>query len=109
MLNKRKINFTKLIEQISFSFDLMAFSKEPSYHALRVGFISTLIANELGLDRTERIDLYLASLLHDIGAIGIENMLLLEDQRETINLQSHAQLGYEILIKYRVVRGLLRL
>jgi HD-like signal output (HDOD) protein len=56
-----------------------------------------LIANELGLGRTDKIDLYLASLLHDIGAVGLEGRMLLETNRDTMNLQTHAQLGYEIL------------
>jgi putative nucleotidyltransferase with HDIG domain len=98
LFEKRKINFTKLIEQISLSLDLMAFGEEkPSYHALRVSFISLVIANKLNLERKDKIDLHLACLLHDVGAVGIENQLLLETNRNTMNLQTHAHLGYEIL------------
>lgn len=98
LFEKRKISFTKLIERISLSQDLMVFGQEkPSYHALRVGFISLIIANELNFERTDRIDLYLASLLHDVGAAATEGGMLLETNRDSINLQTHAQSGYEML------------
>jgi putative nucleotidyltransferase with HDIG domain len=98
LFEKRKINFTKLIERISFSQDLMIFGKEKlSYHSLRVSFISLVIANKLNLIREDKIDLYLASLLHDIGAAATEGSALLETNRDSINLQTHAQSGYEIL------------
>ncbi|HEX13270.1 MAG TPA: HD domain-containing protein, partial [Desulfurella acetivorans] len=97
MFLNRKINFTKLIENISYSLDLMAFGENPSHHTLRVGFISIIIANTLNLTRTKKIDLYLSCLVHDIGAVGIEGQLLSEENRNMINLQEHAQLGYDIL------------
>jgi len=100
LLEKRKINFTKLIENISLSQDLMVFGQgKPSYHALRVSFISLIIANELNFEFTDKIDLYLASLLHDIGAVATEASMILEINRDPINLQTHAQLGYEMLFQ----------
>ncbi|WP_272979191.1 HD-GYP domain-containing protein, partial [Desulfurella multipotens] len=77
--------------------DLRALGKTPSHHALRVGFISIIIANTLNLTKTEKMDLYLSCLVHDVGAVGIEGQLLSEENRNMINLQEHAQLGYGIL------------
>jgi len=95
---QKKINLTRMVENISLSLDLMAFSELSRYHSIKVAFIGTLIGYGLNLTRTQRIDLYLSSLLHDVGAIVSEAQMLLEyTQRKNIDLQHHATVGFEIL------------
>jgi response regulator RpfG family c-di-GMP phosphodiesterase len=70
-------------------------------HVRRVAAVSRRLAEQLDLpsDRCEQI--FLASTLHDIGKIGIPDMVLrktgpftAEDRRV---MQSHCQIGYDIL------------
>ncbi|MGC8482805.1 MAG: HD-GYP domain-containing protein [Thermodesulfobium sp.] len=70
----------------------------PYEHSLKLSFISNLISREMKLEKTQRIDLYLSSLLHDIGALLSESSCLLElNKRKEINIQNHAHSGYELL------------
>ena len=97
MLSRRKLNLTTLIESISKSTDLIA-KGDLSDHSFRVAFISILISYALGMRKGERIDLFFASLLHDIGAVEKERDLLFENkERDNCDLQRHAIEGYNIL------------
>ena len=97
LTNRRKLDLTTLVENISKSTDLII-KGDLSGHSFRVAFISILISYALGIRKGERIDLYLASLLHDIGAIEKEKDLLFEDKkRDSCELQRHAIEGYNIL------------
>ena len=97
MVSRRKLNLTTLVENISKSTDLIV-GEGLSDHSFRVAFISVLISYTLGMKKGERIDLYFASLLHDIGAIEKEKDLLFEDRkRDDCDLQRHAIEGYNIL------------
>jgi putative two-component system response regulator len=70
-------------------------------HSMRVSRYSLLIAAALGLGHDERNDLKAASLLHDIGKIGISDFILGKkgplDESETDAVRSHPQNGVEIL------------
>ena len=97
MLNRRKLNLTTLIENISKSTNLIV-KGDLSGHSFRVAFISILISYALGMIKGKRIDLYFASLLHDIGAVEKERNLLFENrERDNCDLQRHAIEGYNIL------------
>lgn len=60
-----------------------------------------LIARELGASPERQEDIRLASLMHDIGKIGIPDQILLKpgqlDQNEWRVMQQHTQFGYRIL------------
>ncbi len=97
MISRKKLNLTTLVENISKSTDLIV-KGDLSSHSFRVAFISILISYALGIRKGERIDLYFASLLHDIGAIEKEKNLLFENkERDNCELQRHAIEGYNIL------------
>ncbi len=97
MIFYKKFNLTYFAENLSRSLDLILNGK-PSEHALRVAFIATLISYKLNLPKSKRINLYLSSLVHDIGAVDKEAKLLFEyQQRDGKKLQHHAIVGYEIL------------
>lgn len=70
-------------------------------HSTRVSRFALLIANKLGLTTKEKHQLYLASMLHDIGKIGVpDNLLnragkLSEDEMEQV--RNHVQLGASMI------------
>jgi putative nucleotidyltransferase with HDIG domain len=70
-------------------------------HSMRVSEISARIAENIGLSTVEIADIRAASLLHDIGKIGISDYILakqgpLTDEEVGI-IRSHPQKGVEIL------------
>ncbi|HOZ72597.1 MAG TPA: HD domain-containing protein [Spirochaetia bacterium] len=70
-------------------------------HTFRIGQASVMIGRELGLPEDRCEQLYYASLLHDIGKIGIPDSILLKpgrlDESETRVMQGHTRIGAEIL------------
>jgi putative nucleotidyltransferase with HDIG domain len=70
-------------------------------HSARVARLSFEIADEMGLPADELIALGRASLLHDIGKIGVEDRVLRKpgplDKRETAAMREHPVIGYEML------------
>ena len=77
--------------------------KDPttSGHAERVVSYTDNLAHRCGVSNEDRASLRLASLLHDVGKIGIPDAILTKpgsltpDEREVIN--RHPAMGYEIL------------
>ncbi len=70
-------------------------------HSMRVSRSSAKIAERFGLPQRDRDDLYAASLLHDIGKIGISNAILgkagpLSDDEASL-IRKHPENGVEIL------------
>ncbi len=70
-------------------------------HSERVARIASRLGVELGMSSTERGDLYLMGLLHDIGKIGIDDQVLKKrgplDDEEFQHIQQHVRIGVEIL------------
>lgn len=80
-------------------------SKSPytAGHSERVAVFADLIAEELGIDKQERIWVRRAALLHDLGKLGVSNTILdkpgkLSDD-EWEEVKSHAIKTENILIK----------
>lgn len=77
--------------------------KDPttSGHAARVVGYTDKLAQRCGVSEEDRASLRLASLLHDVGKIGIPDKILQKpgaltaEEREVIN--RHPQMGYEVL------------
>jgi len=72
-----------------------------SGHSERVARIAVRIAEELAIPSSRRSDLYLAGLLHDVGKIGIDDVVLkkpgpLSDD-EFRKIQCHVDIGVNIL------------
>jgi len=76
-------------------------SKETGYHVKRVALYSKLLAELIGLPQGEVELLFIASPMHDIGKISIPDSILKKparlDEDEFKIMQSHAEVGYEIL------------
>ncbi len=75
-------------------------------HCKRVSHYAQLIAGEMGLSHEDKHYLQIASLLHDVGKIGISDSILLKpaalDKDEWSSLKHHPAKGVEILkpLKY---------
>lgn len=76
-------------------------SKETGSHVKRVALYSHLLALKVGLPEAEADLIRLASPLHDVGKIGIPDRILKKpgklDDEEWAIMQTHAQLGADIL------------
>lgn len=76
-------------------------SKETGNHVKRVALYSKELALLCGLSHKEADLLQMASPMHDIGKVGIPDAILNAprklDQEEWAIMQTHAQLGYDML------------
>jgi response regulator RpfG family c-di-GMP phosphodiesterase len=76
-------------------------SKETGAHVKRVANISRILALGYGLTEEEADLIKLASPLHDVGKIGIPDHILNKPGKHTPEewniMQTHAQIGYELL------------
>ncbi|MGC8811902.1 MAG: HD domain-containing phosphohydrolase [bacterium] len=77
-------------------------SKEPytSGHSERVSFYADLIAQEMHLSAEEKENLQIATLLHDIGKIGVSNHVLEKtdlNEKESLNLKQHPLKGVQLI------------
>ncbi|WP_456400933.1 HD-GYP domain-containing protein [Mesoaciditoga sp.] len=74
---------------------------DTSEHTQRVGKVSEILAEELGLAPEMIIDVRLTAPLHDIGKIGIPDSILLKkgklDEKEWEIMKTHTQIGAKIL------------
>ncbi len=80
---------------------LEASDKFTKGHSERVRFLSVELGRHLGLDLKELEVLEQASILHDIGKIGIESFILQKQGKLTVNeysmIKAHPLIGEEIL------------
>lgn len=78
-------------------------SKETGSHVKRVANFSYILAKEYGLSEYDAEMIKLASPLHDVGKVGIPDVVLnkpgkhTEEEWET--MKEHATIGYEMLIR----------
>jgi len=77
-------------------------SKEPytNGHSERVSIYSDLIAQELRLPLKEKEDLQMATLLHDIGKVGLSNRLLEKtnlSEKDTLDIRLHPVKGVYLI------------
>ncbi|MEX2114223.1 MAG: HD domain-containing phosphohydrolase [Pirellulales bacterium] len=71
-------------------------------HSERVARIAMRLAEELGCDSKQLDTIYFAGLLHDVGKIGINDVVLRKEgkltEEEYEHIKTHAQIGYKILV-----------
>lgn len=88
-------------------------AKDPytSGHSERVARIAVRLAEELGMPASQRSDLYLMGLLHDVGKIGIDDAVLKKPgpltPEEYRLIQKHVEIGVQILADLRKLNHLL--
>ncbi len=103
MLIDRPIPFLDLVLSISEATDLI--DLDINNHGKRVAYIALNIANELGLNFTDKHNLVIAGLLHDIGAFTLQEKITLanfefEFKYSTNEKNRHGELGYMVLRKF---------
>lgn len=80
-------------------------------HSERVARIAVELGRELGLTGDELSDIYLTGLLHDVGKIGIRDVVLSKPgpltPEEFEHIKQHVVIGYKILAELRPIRNLL--
>ena len=94
MYQNVSINLLNLILSLSDALDLA--SPELSQHQLRTAFIAWEISKAANLPSTDIDQLFTASLLHDIGALSLENKIDLH-QGEVTDTEIHCTLGERVL------------
>lgn len=75
-------------------------NSETEEHTMRIKILSTKLAEKLGLPQDKLDELGLLSLLHDIGKIGIPDLILLKPSKLTDEewtlMKTHTEIGYRI-------------
>ena len=78
-------------------------------HARRVARMAVAVAEEMGLDQQQVLEIEYAAALHDIGKIGVTDSILRKatslDEAEWKEIRRHSELGYEILKGIDFLRG----
>lgn len=102
---EKAANQERLLEAISFTGKLVD-AKDPytKEHSVRVGEYAKMIGQCLGMKDEELGILYHASLVHDIGKIGIPDRILNKNSALTEEeygiVKEHARIGYEMVKDY---------
>jgi len=94
----QKINLFDMVNTISDVSDMI--SPLLRRHQNVVGYVSFLIAKEMGLSTKEQNDVLIAGLLHDIGTTSLKERLdLLNFEIEHPHI--HAEKGYFVLKRFK--------
>ncbi|WP_303674641.1 HD domain-containing phosphohydrolase [Vampirovibrio chlorellavorus] len=99
LAKEMKISFDSFVKTLSSTID----ARDPitAGHSERVAEYSLLLGEEMEMQRDELEALKYASLLHDIGKIGIQEDILKKDgrltEREYRHIQKHVYYTHEIL------------
>ncbi len=88
---------------------LDAREKEVGSHSERVKNFTIFMAERLGISGKELEQLSKGALLHDIGKIGVSDIILLKpgklDDQEWDAMRRHPQIGFEILSEIDFLKG----
>jgi HD-GYP domain-containing protein (c-di-GMP phosphodiesterase class II) len=95
-----KVSLSELIIAVSNALDLMS----PSFHShqKRTCIIACKLGREIGLSEQDYSNLYYASLLHDVGAIGLQEKIDLLGFEEQ-DADHHALMGAALLDNSRLL------
>ncbi|MGA2549992.1 MAG: HD-GYP domain-containing protein [Burkholderiaceae bacterium] len=77
------------------------FDDETGQHCFRVGRLAGLLAREIGMDETFCVRIEHAARLHDIGKIGVNELIILKpgplNPNELAAMRAHALIGAQLL------------
>ncbi len=100
-IEEQKVLLSSFVDTLSASID--ARDKITSGHSKRVTMYTMLICDKLNIDEKQKELIRQASLLHDIGKIGIRDSVLQKEGKltdeEYTHIQQHAKITYDILSK----------
>lgn len=106
LIEEQKQLFSSFIDTLSASID--ARDKITSGHSKRVTMYASLICDELDMSEKEKEVIKHASLLHDIGKIGIKDSILQKEGKltddEYNHIKLHANMTHDILGKIYVTK-----
>lgn len=88
------VSLSNLLLSLSDALDLA--SPVLAQHQMRTAFISWEIAKAAGLPKDQTESLYMAALLHDVGALSAEEKIAIH-QHEVQNPEKHCILGEKLL------------
>ncbi len=99
---KKFVNMFDLISCISSTGDLI--NKEITNHHKKVAYMAFRIAESFGLSKEQQREIFLAGLLHDLGAFSPAERLELFD-RETPDAHRHAFVGAWIIENFQPLKN----
>ena len=100
------------LDRVAEAFAMIVDAKSPytGHHSEGVARISVAIADVLGYSSRELRDLRRAALLHDIGKLGVSNLILDKPgkltEEEWVQMRRHPELTVRILERVGAFRGL---
>lgn len=100
-MDKIRINLFDLLTCISNSEDLI--SKQLSYHHQRVAYLAFRLSQQLNLPVETQHDVFIASLVHDIGALSYKEKLDLIESHP-VYANSHAFRGAKLLEEFKPLK-----
>jgi response regulator RpfG family c-di-GMP phosphodiesterase len=97
-MQKVSVNYLDFLKVLIYILE----SKEPytNGHSERVSVYSDLIAQELHLSSQQKEDLQIATLLHDIGKVGLSNRLLQKtrlSEKDSLDIRLHPVKGVHLI------------
>ena len=98
-LAELELNYDNTLEALVAALD--AREHETGNHSKRVAQYTVLLSDSLGIPDTDRQEIYRGAFLHDIGKIGVSDIILLKPGKLTAEewdeMRRHPSIGYNIL------------
>ncbi len=101
-MDKIRINLYDLLTSISKAQDLV--SKGLLNHHKQVAYLSLRLAEQIGLSTERKYNLFLAALIHDIGALSSRERLELIE-KEPVSVNDHALRGAKLIEDFKPLAG----
>ena len=104
---ERIVNMYDLIFCITNTGDLI--NNEITNHHRQVSYLAYRIAESFGISKEGQKEVFLAGLLHDVGAFSIKDRLELVDNEELPTVHNHAFIGAGILEEYAPLKNVAKI
>ncbi|TAL31643.1 MAG: HD domain-containing protein [Spirochaetes bacterium] len=103
MFSQLRIPMSDMLICLSNAIDLV--NPSIANHNRQVACLASFIAEEMGVPGEERLDILIAGLLHDIGALSLGERLALLNF-DVQNAERHAELGYRHIRSFAPLAGI---
>ena len=101
-MDKIRINLYDVLACISNTEGLV--SSKLSNHHQQVAYLAFRLSEQLGLPREQQYEIFIAALIHDIGALSTREKLELIET-EPLNINDHAFRGAKLLEGFKPLQG----
>jgi len=102
-MNKIRIKIDELLKTISMTQDLSV--EKLTNHQQQVAYLSYRLAQHLKLPLEKQYDIYIAGLIHDIGALSSKERLEIVDN-EPFNINNHAFRGAKLIENFKPLKNM---